>query len=144
MNHSITRFSFICPTDKVSSVARVSNQTIVRRSGNYKPSIWKHEYIESLSSQFKEEIYVKRFNQLKEEVGELMNQIIDDPLKQLELIDTLQRLGISYHFENEIKNVLQRTYEKSNESDDLEKNNLYATSLKFRLLRQHGFNVSEG
>ena len=73
-----------------------------------------------------------------------MNQIIDDPLKQLELIDTLQRLGISYHFENEIKNVLKGIYEKSNESDDSEQNNLYATSLKFRLLRQHGFNVSQG
>ena len=74
----------------------------------------------------------------------LMNQIIENPLKQLELIDTIQRLGISYHFENEIKNVLKRTYEKSNENDDSEKNNLYATSLKFRLLRQHGFNVSQG
>ena len=74
----------------------------------------------------------------------MINQLIDDPLKQLELVNTIQRLGISYHFENEIKNVLKRTHQKSNESDDSEKNNLYATSLKFRLLRQHGFNVSQG
>ncbi|XP_022971750.1 terpene synthase 10-like [Cucurbita maxima] len=127
----------------MNSVARVSNQTIVRRSGNYKPPIWKHEYIESLNSEFKGEIYVERFNKLKEEVDVMINQIIDDPLKQLELIDTLQRLGISYHFENEIKNVLKRTHQKRNESDVSEKNDLYATSLKFRLLRQHGFNVSQ-
>ncbi|XP_023512338.1 terpene synthase 10-like [Cucurbita pepo subsp. pepo] len=135
--------SFICPTAKVISDARISNQTIIRRSGNYKPPIWKHEYIQSLNSEFKGEIYVERFNKLKEEVGVLINQIKDDPLKRLELIDTLQRLGISYHFENEIKDVLKGKYEKRCECDDWKKNNLYAISLEFRLLRQHGFNVSQ-
>ena len=90
------------------------------------------------------EIYVGRFNELKREIRLIINQIIDDPLKQLELIDTLQRLGISYHFENEIKNVLKTTYEKSYENDYWKNNNLYATSLEFRLLRQHGFNLSQG
>ena len=89
-------------------------------------------------------MYVERLNELKEEIGIIMSQIIDDPLKQLELIDILQRLGISYHFENEIKDVLKRTYEKRYEGDDWKKNNLYATSLEFRLLRQHGFKVSQG
>lgn len=73
-----------------------------------------------------------------------MNTIIDDPLKQLELIDMLQRLGISYHFENEIKNVLKTTYDTSYEKEHWKNNNLYATSLEFRLLRQHGFNLSQG
>ncbi|XP_022928006.1 terpene synthase 10-like [Cucurbita moschata] len=149
MNPSLKRVhfdqnsSFLCPAVKANSVARVSNQIIVRRSGNYKPPVWKHEYIQSLNSEFKGEIYVERFNELKEEVDVMINQIIDDPLKNLELIDTLQRLGISYLFENEIKDLLKRTYEKSYESDDWKKNNLYATSLEFRLLRQHGFNVSQ-
>ena len=89
-------------------------------------------------------MFVQRFDELKEEVGMIMNQMIDDPLKQLELIDVLQRLGISYRFQKEIKDVLKRTYEKSGKSDDWKKNNLYATSLEFRLLRQHGFNVSQG
>ncbi|KAL4012924.1 hypothetical protein IC575_025070 [Cucumis melo] len=119
------------------------SRTIVRRSGNYQPPIWKHEFIQSLRSEFAEEIYVGRFNELKREIRLIINQIIDDPLRQLELVDTLQRLGISYHFENEIKNVLKTAFEKSYENDYWKKKNLYATSLEFRLLRQHGFNLSQ-
>ncbi|XP_038902678.1 terpene synthase 10-like [Benincasa hispida] len=130
-------------TINVINTTRMCNQTIIRRSGNYRLPIWKHEFIQSLRSEFTEEIYVGRFNQLKGEVKIILNKIIDDPLKQLELIDTLQRLGISYHFQNEIKDVLKITYEKSYKSDDWKNNNLYATSLEFRLLRQHGFNLSQ-
>ncbi|KAE8651968.1 hypothetical protein Csa_006533 [Cucumis sativus] len=119
------------------------SKTVIRRSGNYQPSIWKHEFIQSLRSEFAEEIYMRRFNQLKGEIRVIMNTIIDDPLKQLELIDMLQRLGISYHFENEIKNVLKTIYDKSYEQEHWKNNNLYATSLEFRLLRQHGFNLSQ-
>ena len=74
-----------------------------------------------------------------------MNKIAnDDPLKQLEFIDILQRLGISYHFENEIKDMLTMTYKNHCENDDWKINNLYATSLEFRLLRQYGFNIQQG
>ncbi|KAL2483466.1 terpene synthase 02 [Forsythia ovata] len=67
-----------------------------------------------------------------------------EPLDQLELIDNLQRLGISYHFENEIKQILSvinRKYSKNYQDSKI--NDLYATALEFRLLRQHGFNVSQ-
>jgi (-)-alpha-terpineol synthase len=33
-----------------------------------------------------------------------------DPLEQLELIDILQRLGLSYHFEEEIKRIIEGLY----------------------------------
>ena len=45
--------SFVPPTVKVNAYAKISNQTMVRRSGNYKPPVWKHEFIESLKSEFK-------------------------------------------------------------------------------------------
>ncbi|VVB10483.1 unnamed protein product [Arabis nemorensis] len=64
-------------------------------------------------------------------------------LEQLELIDELQKLGVSYHFEREIKNILVKIYHK-NVREYEEKEDLHATTLKFRLLREHGFNVSEG
>ena len=59
MNSSIKQVYFdpnssiICPTAKVNSDAKVSNQTIIRRSGNFKPPIWKHEYIQLLNREFK-------------------------------------------------------------------------------------------
>lgn len=66
----------------------------------------------------------------------------DNPLHQLELVDNLQRLGLGYHFENEINNILNGVH--SNSDDKWKKENLYATSLEFRLLRQHNYNITEG
>lgn len=66
----------------------------------------------------------------------------EDSLEQLELIDTLQRLGISYYFESEIKHVLKTLYNKRDLDDN--KKDLYVTSLEFRLFRQHGFEISQG
>lgn len=64
-------------------------------------------------------------------------------LEQLELIDDLHKLGVSYHFELTINNILTDFYQKivweCNNEDDIR-----TTALEFRLLRQHGFNVSEG
>lgn len=67
-------------------------------------------------------------------------------LDKLELVDDLEKLGVSYHFEREIENILAVSYHKDRRivrECDMEKD-LHATALEFRLFRQHGFNVSEG
>ncbi|GMP98020.1 hypothetical protein CsSME_00046061 [Camellia sinensis var. sinensis] len=63
-----------------------------------------------------------------------------DPLGGLEMIDDLQTLGVFYHFEDEIKRVLDniRNDDKWNNKD------LHSTALQFRLLRQHGYNIPQG
>lgn len=78
---------------------------------------------------------------LKEEVRVILREVVND-VDQLETIDVLQRLGVAYHFNNEIRNILENVH---NNMDTLKrKNNLYVTALAFRLLRQHGFNISTG
>ena len=67
-----------------------------------------------------------------------------DSLRQLELVDKLQRLGLSYHFQIEINQILENMNEKFENGKDLEWNNLYATALHFRILRQHGYYIPEG
>lgn len=69
-----------------------------------------------------------------------------NPLAQLELIDTLQRLGVSYHFEEEINNLLKGIYLMSKDPGNGKgkENNLHATALEFRLLRQYGYWVNQG
>ncbi|KAJ7948511.1 (-)-germacrene D synthase [Quillaja saponaria] len=68
---------------------------------------------------------------------------VEVPLEKLELIDAVQRLGLSYHFENEIDNVLQQMYESENDGDNKEVyNDLYYVALRFRLLRQQGYKAS--
>ena len=69
---------------------------------------------------------------------------VGDPLEQLELIDIFQRLGLSHHFEGEMKRILEGLYNNDQSGDMWRKENLYATTLKFRLLRQHGYNISQG
>ncbi|MCE3049868.1 hypothetical protein HAX54_046022 [Datura stramonium] len=62
-----------------------------------------------------------------------------------ELIYTL--LGIYYHFEEEIDRVLKQIYVNYNKTDHhngLKNEELYATALEFRLLRQHGYHAPQG
>ncbi|XP_038901092.1 terpene synthase 10-like isoform X2 [Benincasa hispida] len=118
-----------------------SGVVIERQCANYQPSIWKDEFIQSLHNDFWGEAYQRRFNQLKGQVKKLLREGRDS-LEQLELIDVLQRLGISYHFESEIKDILERISNKFYK-EGKKKNSLYATSLEFRLLRQYQFDISE-
>lgn len=72
----------------------------------------------------------------------------EKPSQILQLIDDIQRLGVSYHLENEIDQVLQQIRKNfSGECHDDQENaddNLYTAALRFRLLRQQGYKVSCG
>ncbi|KAK8358660.1 hypothetical protein V6Z11_A04G037300 [Gossypium hirsutum] len=66
-----------------------------------------------------------------------------DSLEKLELIDTLQKLGLSCHFQAEINNTLKNISTDRTGTVAWKKDNLYATALEFRLLRQHGYKVDQ-
>ncbi|XP_058091520.1 probable terpene synthase 11 [Magnolia sinica] len=76
-----------------------------------------------------------RIEELKEEAAKKLNKEPYDPTATMKLIDTLQRLGIAYHFQEEISTILDRFYNSKDDHD------LFLTSLAFRLLRQHSYNV---
>ncbi|KAG6408857.1 hypothetical protein SASPL_131882 [Salvia splendens] len=81
--------------------------------------------------------------------GELIMQVKmmlkkeTDPIRQLELIDELQRLGLSDHFQKEFKEILNSVYLDNKIHERKEENDLYSTALAFRLLREHGFHVAQ-
>ncbi|KAL4201796.1 hypothetical protein AMTRI_Chr02g217860 [Amborella trichopoda] len=79
------------------------------------------------------------FRDLKRKLKKVISGISDE-VKIMALIDHIQRLGIAYHFEMEIETALGGIYRgfSAHGSND----NLLVASLKFRLLRQHGYNVS--
>ncbi|KAL6328032.1 hypothetical protein AAG906_033299 [Vitis piasezkii] len=133
----IIRRSSSCKASPPGNQSMIGNSTceeiIVRRTANYHPPIWDYDYVQSLRSD-----YV-----LKRDV-KLMLGKVKKPLDQLELIHVLQRLGLYYHFKDEIKRILDSIYNQYNQHEDWKKDDLYATALEFRLLRQHGYDVPEG
>ncbi|KAK2989982.1 hypothetical protein RJ640_000258 [Escallonia rubra] len=85
------------------------------------------------------ETYAKEIEVLKEKVR---NTILAAGSKQVEkmcLIDAIQRLGVSNHFEKEIDVQLEQIF--VGESADTD-HDLYTIALHFRLCRQHGYNLS--
>ncbi|WOG85266.1 hypothetical protein DCAR_0104454 [Daucus carota subsp. sativus] len=125
----------------VSGTTRVSvpPEPVVRRSANYKPCLYDDKFLQSMKNDYTGESYKARASELKEEVRAIFNSLVE-PLEQLELIDHLQRLGLAYHFEEEINRSLKTIHCQTNEGN--QENGLHETALKFRLLRQHGLYTS--
>ncbi|KAK1557005.1 hypothetical protein Q3G72_016057 [Acer saccharum] len=127
-----------------TKMSHQDHQIITRRAANFKPPIWSYNYIQSLSSEFAGKTYAKKLKsqELKEDVRAMLVKV-KDPLHQMELIDTLQRLGLSYHFDHEIKLILGAIYDKRSSSSKPTQESLYAVALEFRFLTQHGFDTSQ-
>jgi hypothetical protein len=82
----------------------------------------------------------ERADELKEEVRKVIKSATDT-FERMNLIDTIGRLGIGYHFEKEINEVLTSLNDaKFGSNNKL----IHEVALRFRLLRQHGFHVSAG
>ncbi|KAH0701139.1 hypothetical protein KY284_015354 [Solanum tuberosum] len=107
----------------------------------YKPNNWKYDHLLSLTSQYSEEKYKVKAEKLKEEVCCTFSDTHASPVAQLELIDTIDKLGLSSYFEVEIQKALENTIMYNMKSSS----NHYATTLCFRLqlLTEHGYNASQ-
>ncbi|KAK1300454.1 (-)-germacrene D synthase [Acorus calamus] len=113
-----------------------NDEFIIRKSGNYVPSYWGDFFISSFDLKNSNSWTDDRVNELKEEIKKILLSLShDDPLQEMNLIDAIQRLGLGYHFEEQIDAALKRIHDLS--VDD----NLYFFALRFRLLRQGGYNV---
>ncbi|KAI3906642.1 hypothetical protein MKW98_009550 [Papaver atlanticum] len=127
---------------RMSGVIAKSENFTTRRSANYKASDWGHDFVQSLKSDYAEENYTRRSENLKEKVKLMFaDQVCRGSLSStLKLINVIQRLGVSYHFDGEIRASLD-TINKKNYG--WEKDDLFTRALRFRLLRQHRYEVSQ-
>ncbi|KAI3973687.1 hypothetical protein MKX01_031107 [Papaver californicum] len=138
-----TQPSKLVPNTRRSSHVRyvVSNSTdqqLSRRSANYHPNIWDYEFVESLTSDYKSEVCTNRAEKLKENVRCMFDGASGSPYS-LKLIDTIQRLGLDYHFHDDIKSALDKIFINGKDYQ----NDLTIEALKFRLFRQHGYEISQ-
>ncbi|WOG82951.1 hypothetical protein DCAR_0102123 [Daucus carota subsp. sativus] len=113
----------------------------LRRNANYPPSSWDYNFVKSLNSDFTEEKYARQLDELKDDVKRLIYAETDVPLAKLELLDSVQRLGLNYQFQNDVKQAVDVIY--NNISDASLSDDLYTTALQFRMLREHGYTVSQ-
>ncbi|XP_042487137.1 alpha-terpineol synthase, chloroplastic-like isoform X1 [Macadamia integrifolia] len=118
--------------------------TYIRRSANYQSSIWDFDFVQSLNSDYKGEAFKRKTKKLKEEVRGTLDDGAMGQLDLLELIDDIERLGLGYLFEEEIKKALDTIVSMEDLAKTRTKESLHATALQFRLLRQHGYEVNQG
>ncbi|KAM5585250.1 (-)-alpha-pinene synthase-like [Rosa sericea] len=128
-----------------SQVPQIAKPEIVRQTANFQPSIWGDQFINYDSQDIKTEaLWQQQVEELKVVVKrEVFTNGKGDFSHQLKLIDAIQRLGVAYHFEQEIEYALQHIHATYHDQDHYRDNgDLYTIALCFRLLRQHGYDIS--
>ncbi|KAK7258199.1 hypothetical protein RIF29_32718 [Crotalaria pallida] len=111
------------------------NENNSRRSANYAPNIWKHDFLQSLASKYDKEEFGM---QLDHRVNKIKDLFIEERgvLQKIELVDWIQKLGLANYFTKEINDFLETTI------DSIKEENLHVAARCFRLLRQHGYKIS--
>ncbi|XP_071917178.1 vetispiradiene synthase 1-like [Coffea arabica] len=89
-------------------------------------------------------MYTKEIEVLKVEVMSMLLATGTTMMQKLDFIDKIERLGISYHFEDEIQNQLEQLFNLSTNLGRHLEYDLSTAALQFRLFRQYGFNISCG
>ncbi|XP_039040463.1 (+)-delta-cadinene synthase isozyme XC14-like [Hibiscus syriacus] len=124
-------------SSKLPSSTHGSISTHNRPLANFHPKLWGDIFLCPSKMNVDGETQLQH-EELKEEVRTMIKVDVDDELlPKLRLIDTIKRLGVSYHFEREIEEALLNVYDHPYQYDQT----LEAVSLRFRLLRESGFNA---
>ncbi|XVF54382.1 hypothetical protein PTKIN_Ptkin05aG0176700 [Pterospermum kingtungense] len=81
---------------------------------------------------------------LKQKVKDMLMASTADPINNVNFIDLLLLLGVSYHFETDIEQQLERIFYSQQNLVGGNQLDLNFTSILFRVFRQHGFKMSCG
>ncbi|XP_060195350.1 alpha-farnesene synthase-like [Lycium barbarum] len=130
-------------TQNLHTIEKQSNPK--RRISTYKPNIWKYDHLLSLTSEYSKKKYKVEAKKLKKEVSCTFSNTVS-PLALLELVDRIDKFGLSSYFEVETKEALEKIIKCMNSGANYSSStdeDLYATALCFRLLREHGYHASQ-
>ncbi|KAM3360311.1 hypothetical protein P3S68_020023 [Capsicum galapagoense] len=122
-----------------NTVNHIEEEEIVRPISNFSPSLWGDRFLSFSIENPAEQKYAQEIEPLKEQTKSMLLATGMKLAETLNLIDVIERLGIAYHFEKEIDEILDRICnENSNFEGDVYNEDLCTCTLQFRLLRQHG------
>ncbi|KAH9803319.1 alpha-humulene/(-)-(E)-beta-caryophyllene synthase [Citrus sinensis] len=120
-------------------LAAVSSSTeeTVRPIADFHPTLWGTHFLKSAADvETIDDATQEQHAALKQEVRRMITTTANKLAHKLHMIDSVQRLGVAYHFEKEIEDELGKV------SHDLDRDDLYVVSLRFRLFRQQGVKIS--
>ncbi|OEL15034.1 Beta-sesquiphellandrene synthase [Dichanthelium oligosanthes] len=121
------------------AVCSVNDVQGLRKAPTFHPTLWGEFFLTYQPPTAPKRAYMtERAEVLKEEVRKMVKGASEVP-KIIDLIITLERLGLDNHYENEIDELLGFVYRCDYDDKDLS-----LVSLRFYLLRKHGYGVSSG
>ncbi|XP_020206642.1 probable terpene synthase 2 isoform X2 [Cajanus cajan] len=123
------------------------NSNITRHTATFHPSIWGDYFLSYVPTFSEGDINMKQLQLLREDVRKMIVSPIDININlsfKLNIINAVQRLGVSYHFEHEIDEALHQIYNISTKDNNITivDDDLHFLALLFRLLRQQGYRIS--
>ncbi|XP_061350296.1 probable terpene synthase 2 [Gastrolobium bilobum] len=123
---------------------RDTKLSLHRHTADFHPDIWRDYFIQYASESTElDHKTVPQVEAMKKEVSKILVSKAEKPLAKVDMIDSICRLGVNYHFEREIEEVLQQIHKNYVENGEINlEENLRSHAVLFRLLRQHGFRVS--
>ncbi|NP_001311620.1 5-epi-aristolochene synthase 2-like [Capsicum annuum] len=117
-------------------------EEIIRPVANFAPSLWGNSFLSFSINNHVETKYVQEIEVLKEQTRSMLLDTGRKLVETLNLIDVIERLGIAYHYEKEIDDILKKNFLDNSNFDEDDFNDLCTCALQFRLLRQHGYKIS--
>ncbi|RZB75740.1 (-)-germacrene D synthase [Glycine soja] len=135
------RFYGISRGDVIGYKSRFDNM----HNEKEEPTVVLDEQVEPQEHSREDDSHIKQAQLIKEEVRTMLIAPIDNNFYfKLEFIDSVQRLGVSSHFEHEIDGALHQIYNISTKDNNIitHDDDLPHVALLFRLLRQQGYHIS--
>ncbi|PHT31585.1 5-epiaristolochene synthase [Capsicum baccatum] len=117
-------------------------EEIIRPVANFSPSLWGNSFLSFSINNHVEQMYAQEIEVLKEQTRSMLLDTGRKLVETLNLIDVIERLGIAYHYEKEIDDILEKIFNDNSNFDYDDFNDLCTCALQFRLLRQHGYKIS--
>ncbi|KAL5765295.1 hypothetical protein ACOSQ2_017889 [Xanthoceras sorbifolium] len=126
-----------------------THEHVSRPLADFPSTVWKDSdisFFASAGSRISEfdRKYGRQVEELKNKVKEMLFAPTHDSAEKISLINSLFRLGVSYHFEAEIEEQLDHISESQPNFADNNDYDLYTIALLFRVFRERGYKISCG
>ncbi|RLN36423.1 (E)-beta-farnesene synthase-like [Panicum miliaceum] len=133
-----------CGGSPVLALGSQQEELLQRKPRPYTPSIWGDFFLKHQPCTPSQLVSMKESARSKqEEVTQILleTSASSEVVLKLELVDTLQRIGVDYHYRKEIDELLRDIIHGAQHEESCD-DEPYVVSLRFYLLRKHGYNVS--